>query len=226
MLYIVATPIGNLGDITDRAKEILGSCELVIAENPMHSKRLFNHFTLPKKRFLQFADFNEESSLPKILEEIKKVEVGGGNTVLISDAGMPGISDPGFRVVRAAVLAGITISPIPGASAAVAALAASGLPTDKFIFFGFPPKTEVKLVKLMEEAKNIEATSVFYESPQRIVKTLGYIANAFPDSKVCVARELTKIHEEFLRGAAKEISDILSARPSIKGEITVIVSFK
>jgi 16S rRNA (cytidine1402-2'-O)-methyltransferase len=226
MLYIIATPLGNLGDITDRAKELLGSCDLVIAENPLHSKRLFDHFDLPKKRFLQFADFNEERALDQVLTEIKKIEVAGGNSALISDAGMPGISDPGFRVVRAAVAEGIVVSPIPGASAAVSALAASGLPTDKFVFFGFPPKTEPKLLRLMEEAKSIDATAVLYESPQRIVKTLSYIAGAYPEAQVCVARELTKIHEEFVRGSVQTVHELLAARPSIKGEITLVLSFK
>ncbi len=139
---------------------------------------------------------------------------------------MPGISDPGFRVVRAAIAEEIMVSPIPGASAAVSALAASGLPTDKFIFFGFPPKTEPKFLKLMEEAKSIDATAVLYESPQRIVKSLGFIASTYPEAHVCVARELTKIHEEFLRGSAQEVTGVLNSRPSVKGEITLVVSFK
>jgi 16S rRNA (cytidine1402-2'-O)-methyltransferase len=226
MLYIIATPLGNLGDISNRAKELLGSCDLVIAENPLHSKRLFDHFDLPKKRFMQFADFNEERALAQVMTEIDKVEAAGGNTALISDAGMPGISDPGFRVVRAAVAGNINVSPIPGASAAVSALAASGLPTDKFVFFGFPPKTRPKLLKLMEEAKSIDATAVLYESPQRIVKTLGYIADIYPGAQVCVARELTKIHEEFVRGTVGMVLTELTGRSSIKGEITLVVSFK
>lgn len=226
MLYIVATPIGNLADMSQRAKTILSEAELIIAENPSHSRKLFEHFELGKKRFAQFAEHNEEASVGRIIAEIKTFDALGKHVVLISDAGMPGISDPGFRVVRAAVAAGITVSPIPGPSAGISALAASGLPTDKFVFFGFLPKTEPKLVAQLKQAQSIEATAVFYESPQRIIKTLGYIAKRFPQAKVCVGRELSKIHEEFTRGSAAEVLDIFEKKPSVKGEITVIVSFK
>jgi 16S rRNA (cytidine1402-2'-O)-methyltransferase len=226
MLYIVATPLGNLSDLSPRAKEILSNCELIIAENPSHSRHLFDYFELPKKRFAQFAEHNEESAVAKIVKEISALDAAGKDAALISDAGMPGISDPGFRVVRAALAENIKVSPIPGPSAAVSALAASGLPTDKFVFFGFLPKTEVKVVSQLEQAKNIQATAVFYESPQRIVKTLGFIAGHFPEAKISVARELTKIHEEFVRGGAEDVVAEFKKRPSIKGEITVVVSFK
>lgn len=226
MLYIVATPIGNLSDLSSRAKEILSKCELVIAENPSHSRHLFDYFELPKKRFVQFAEHNEESAAARIVADIAKLDAAGKDIALISDAGMPGISDPGFRIVRAALAQNIKVSPIPGASAAISAVAASGLPTDKFVFFGFLPKTEVKVVSQLKQAESIEATAVFYESPQRILKTLGFIAKHFPTAKVSVARELTKIHEEFVRGSAQQALDEFKKRASIKGEITVVVSFK
>lgn len=221
MLYILSSPIGNLSDISDRAKEILHKVDWVIAENPLHSKILTDHVGATGKRFSQFADHNEEQALPKLIEELASKDA-----VLISDAGTPGISDPGFRLVRAAIKAGIGVTPIPGPNAAITALCASGLPTDKFIFLGFVPKTEIKFTNILEEARNIEATIIFYESPHRIGKTIGFIANKWPEANVVVARELTKLHEEFIRGQALEVAEKINTRNSIKGEITVLVSFK
>lgn len=221
MLYILSSPIGNLSDITDRAKETLRNVDWIIAENPSHSKILIDHVGASGKRFSQFADHNEEQALPKLLAELSLKDA-----VLISDAGTPGISDPGFRLVRAAIKAGIQVTPIPGPNAAITALCASGLPTDKFIFLGFVPKTEIKFTNILEEASNIEATIIFYESPHRIVKTLAFIANKWPTANVVIARELTKMHEEFIRGQALDVAEELKVRNSIKGEITVLVSFK
>ena len=221
MLYILATPLGNLGDISERAKETLKSVDLIIAENPSYSKRLLDHLDITDKKVVQFAEHNEEASLPKIIAQLHTE-----TAVLISDAGTPGISDPGFRLVREAVREGIEVSPIPGPNAAITALCASGLPTDKFIFLGFVPKTEIKLTRELEASKQIEATTVFYESPHRIIKTIEYIHNSWPDANVVIARELTKIHEEFIRGKASEVLSNLKSRPSIKGEIVVVVSFK
>lgn len=221
MLYILSTPIGNLSDLSERAKQTLAECDLVIAENPSYSKRLFEHLNIPAKKFIQFAEHNEQVKLPLILKELKDK-----NAVLLSDAGTPGISDPGFRVVRAAIASEIQVVPIPGPNAAITALCASGLPTDKFIFLGFVPKTEIKFTNELKSAEDLEATIVFYESPHRIIKSVGFIANSWPSAKVVVARELTKIHEEFIRGTAIEVKTKLEARTSIKGEITVLVSFK
>jgi len=221
MLYILATPLGNLGDITDRAKKVLAEVDLVIAENPAYSKRLLDHLQIKGKKMAQFAEHNEVTALPKLIEQLRTL-----NAALISDAGTPGISDPGFRLVREAISQGIEVSPIPGANAAISALCASGLPTDKFIFLGFVPKTEVKLTLELQAAKEIEATVVFYESPHRIEKTVGYIAKTWQEANVVVARELTKMHEEFIRGSATEVLANLAARPSIKGEITVVLAWK
>jgi 16S rRNA (cytidine1402-2'-O)-methyltransferase len=218
MLYIVATPLGNLGDISERAKRTLAGVNLIIAENPAYTRKLVEG---AGKKYIQLADHNEATALPKILRELAQQDA-----VLVSDAGTPGISDPGFKLVREAIAAGIKVSPIPGPSAAIAALCAAGLPTDKFLFLGFVPKTEVKLVRELEGAEAAGATAVFYESPQRVVKSVGYIATKWPMAKVCVARELTKIHEEFVRGTATEVLKDLKSRASIKGEITVLVSFK
>lgn len=226
MLYILATPIGNLRDLSDRAKETLQKVDFIIAENPGYSKRLLDHLTslgitVPEKRFMQFAEHNEQQALPKIIAELKTKDA-----VLLSDAGTPGISDPGFRLIREAIREGIAVTPIPGPNAATAALSASGLPTDKFIFLGFVPKSEVKLTNVLSEAKEIEATVIFYESPQRIIKTVGIIANTWPEANIVIAREITKLHEEFLRGTALDVLGKLNARQSIKGEITVVLSFK
>ena len=221
MLYVVATPIGNLGDITLRAIETLKACDFVIAENPHYSKRLLEHIHVWPKEMVQFAEYNEQ----QILKELTR-RLGKENGCLITDAGTPGISDPGFRLVRECAKENVQIIPIPGANAAIAALSASGLPTDKFLFLGFLQKTAVKTVGALQDAANAEATAIFYESPERILKTLSYVANAFPTSQVVAAREITKLHEEFIRGTPMQVMDSLKERTSIKGEFTVMISFK
>ena len=251
MLYVVATPIGNLGDITLRAIKVLKSCDFVIAENPAYSRRLLQYIesisvtdqstnndavitpsvtettteaispTNTKKPMVQFAEHNEQQILKELTRRLSKE-----TACLITDAGTPGISDPGFRLVRECVKEGIEVIPIPGASAAITALSASGLPTDKFMFLGFLQKTAVKTVGALQSAADAEATAVFYESPERILKTLSYVANAFPASQVVAARELTKLHEEFIRGTPMQVMDSLKDRSSIKGEFTILISFK
>ena len=221
MLYIVATPIGNLGDITLRAIETLKTCDLVIAENPLYSQRLLKHIGAWPKRMTQLADYNEQQIVKELARELSKIE-----GCLISDAGTPAISDPGFRLVRECIAQDVPVVPIPGPSAAIAALSASGLPTDRFLFLGFLQKTAVKTVGALQTAKDAEATAIFYESPERITKTLSFIANAFPNCQVVAAREITKIHEEFIRGTPAEVLESLKNRQSIKGELTILISFK
>jgi 16S rRNA (cytidine1402-2'-O)-methyltransferase len=221
MLYIVPTPLGNLEDITARAKNQLSACDFIIAENPSQTHKLLQLLGLPKKEIKQFADHNEHKVINQLLERIK-IETA----CLVSDAGTPGISDPGFRLVRAARKANINVVSLPGPNAAITALAGSGLPTDKFLFVGFFPKTEPKLIRVVQEAKQISATLIGYESPQRLLKTLGYIATTFPDANIVVARELTKMHEEYQTGNANELIKIFEAKPSIKGEVTMVISFK
>ncbi len=259
MLYVVATPIGNLGDITLRAIETLTACDFVIAENPNYSKRLLQYIdslpviaripsavegdeaisiqgkiastyaeasadrsaALAKKEIVQFAEHNEQQVVKDLTRRLQK-----SDGCLITDAGTPGISDPGFRLVRECVKEKVQVVPIPGASASIAALSASGLPTDRFLFLGFLQKTAIKSVEALEAAQQAGATAIFYESAERILKTLNYIANAFPTSQVVVARELTKMHEEFIRGTPMQVSDELKKRQSIKGELTVLISFK
>lgn len=221
MLYIVATPIGNLKDLSFRAVEVLKSCDFVLAENPLYSKRLLEHIGAWPKEMVQFAEHNEQ----QILKDTTR-RLGKQDGCLITDAGTPGISDPGFRLVRECAKENVAVVPIPGPNAAITALSASGLPTDKFMFLGFLQKTAAKTVSALQDAANAESTAIFYESPERILKTLSYISNAFPTSQVVAARELTKVHEEFIRGSAGEVLEKLKERSSIKGEFTVLVSFK
>ncbi|QQS22906.1 16S rRNA (cytidine(1402)-2'-O)-methyltransferase [bacterium] len=221
MLYIVPTPLGNLDDITNRARTALEECDFVIAENPSQTHKLFQLLKLPKKEVIQLADHNEKIVATKITVRLKTE-----TACLVSDAGTPTISDPGFRLVRECREQGIEIVSLPGPNAAITALAGSGLPTDKFIFVGFFPKTEPKLINIIEESKDIEATLIGYESPQRIVKTVTAIDKTFPDAKICMARELTKMHEEYLNGSPKAVLEILNSRQAIKGEITLLISFK
>jgi 16S rRNA (cytidine1402-2'-O)-methyltransferase len=221
MLFVVATPIGNLGDITLRAIETLKSCDFVIAENPSYSQRLLQHIDIRGKEVFQFAEHNEQQVVKELARRLIKQ-----SGALITDAGTPGVSDPGFRLVRECVAQEVQVIPIPGANAAVAALSASGQPTDRFMFLGFLQKTAAKTVSALQAAESAEATAVFYESPERILKTLSYIANAFPTSQVVIARELTKMHEEFIRGNPLDVIHQLQEKPSIKGELTVLVSFK
>ena len=221
MLTIVPTPIGNLGDITLRAIDALKSCDFIIAENPAHSGKLLQHLNIPKKTLVQFAEHNELKMLPKIISILENQ-----NGVMVSDAGTPGIADPGFRLVRACKEKGIAVSALPGANAAITALSASGLPTDSFLFLGFLGKTEQKIKQAMEKVKLAEATGIFYESPQRITKTLRILGLNFPDANFVIARELTKVHEEYISGKASELLNLISKRQSLKGEIVLLVTFK
>ncbi len=221
MLYIVPTPIGNLEDITERAKQALGVCDFIVCENPSTTAKLLQLLKLPKKQLIQLADFNEQKTVPEIIERVKNQ-----TACLVSDAGTPTISDPGFKLVRECRQQGIEIISLPGASAVITALAGSGLPTDKFMFVGFLPKTEIKLAKSLEEAKTTESTLIAYESPQRILKTVTLINKLFPDCKIAIARELSKMHEEYLYGTTIEVLEKLKAKTTIKGEIVLLVSFK
>lgn len=221
MLYVVATPIGNLEDITYRAVRVLSEANILIAENPSHSQKLLQHYKITGKKIVQFADHNEAKILPKLIELLKTQD-----GAIMSDAGTPGVSDPGFRLVRACIEAGVPVTPLPGPSASISALSASGLPTDRFLFVGFLPKTLPKLKSILEMGDSTESTIICYESPQRISKTITSIAEIYPDSKIVIAREVSKLHEEFIRGTAREVVDQLKQKVSIKGEITLLVAFK
>ncbi len=217
-LYVVATPIGNMEDITFRVVQTLKSVDYVLAESPHHSKRLFEKYSISTRLVKYNDDYNVKMIIEKAIDDIKN----GMSIALITDAGTPTISDPGYRIVRACRENGLNVVPIPGPSALIAALSASGLPTDKFIFLGFLPKGPNKKRKTLKES-DVGGTIVLYESPNRILKTLEAIKDALGERNVVVARELTKIHEEFLFGRVSEVLEKLSSYPSIKGEFVVLV---
>lgn len=218
ILYLVATPIGNLEDITLRALRILKEVDVVAAEDTRRTGQLLKHFEISKP-LLSYFQFNEARRSEEILQRLQR----GEKVALVTDAGTPGISDPGERVVKAAVAAGFKVEPIPGPCALVAGLTASGLPSDEFHFVGFLPHKSGQRRNLLEKLKSIPGTLVFYESPYRILKMLEELADIYPDRQVVLARELTKKFEEFLRGSAKDLFTQLQQR-SIKGEFVVMVA--
>ncbi len=217
-LYVVATPIGNLKDITLRALEVLKSVKYIACEDTRVTKKLLSHYGIEGKKLISYHEHNEEEASEKILKVLKEEDVA-----LVSDAGTPCISDPGYRVVKKAWENGFNVSPIPGAFAGAAALSASGLPSDKFLFLGFLPNKEKQKKDLLEEYKILEVTLIIYESPHRLLKTLQLIAEICPESKVVVAKELTKIHEKFIRGTSKEVYKYFQDNPEIlKGEFVIL----
>ena len=217
-LHVVATPIGNLGDITLRALATLAAAETVLCEDTRTSGKLMERFAI-RTRLSPYHEHNAQKVRPEILERLKH----GATIALISDAGMPLVSDPGYRLVKEAVEQGIPVTACPGPSAVLTGLALSGLPTDRFLFAGFVPQKQGERMKLFAEFAKLKATLIFFESPHRIVETLNDLSTALPGRRVAVTRELTKLHEEVLRGAASEIAAELSARAAVKGEITLLV---
>lgn len=217
-LYLVATPIGNLEDITLRALRVLRECDVVAAEDTRRSGQLLKHFGISKP-LLSYFQFNEARRSEEIIERLRR----GEKVALVTDAGSPGISDPGERVVKAAVAAGFRVESVPGACALVAALTASGLSTDEFYFVGFLPHKSGQRRNQLESLKAIAGTLIFYESPYRIEKILGELNEIFPDREIVLARELTKKFEEFLRGKSGELLDLAKKR-SLKGEFVVLVA--
>ncbi len=217
MLYLVATPIGNLGDITFRAVEVLKHCDVILCEDTRHSGKLLNHYeiTTPRKSYHMF---NEARREPEILERLRN----GQDVALISDAGTPGISDPGQRLVRACAEAELPVTAIPGPCAAIQGLVASGLDSTQFQFLGFLPKKPGKLRKALQAALDYPGTSIVYESPHRLHKSLKALAELSPETPVVVARELTKKFEEYRRGTAPELLEHYLAKPP-KGEIVLLI---
>jgi 16S rRNA (cytidine1402-2'-O)-methyltransferase len=216
-LYIVATPIGNLGDVTYRAIETLGKVHIVAAEDTRRSRILLNHYQLRTP----LSSYNSYNKIKKGREFISVLNKGN-DVALISDAGTPGISDPLFHLVQSAIEEEITIHPIPGPAAVLAALNVSGLPMDRFLFEGFLPRKKGRKTRL-EELACSERTVVIYESPNRIEKTLTDILKYFGSRQTVIARELTKIHEEAIRGSLEELISITQNR-KLKGEITLVIS--
>jgi 16S rRNA (cytidine1402-2'-O)-methyltransferase len=217
-LYVVATPIGNMGDITLRALSTLAAADLVLCEDTRTSGKLMERFGI-RARLSPYHEHNARKVRPEILNRL----AGGAAIALISDAGMPLVSDPGYRLVKEAAERGIAVTACPGPSAVLTGLALSGLPTDRFLFAGFVPQKQGERRKLLAEFASLKATLVFFESPHRIVETLQDLAALLPGRGVAVTRELTKLHEEVLRGSAMEIAAELAARPAVKGEITLLV---
>lgn len=220
-LYIIATPIGNLGDFSPRAIEVLNHVEAVACEDTRTSGFLLHHFEI-KKPMISFHSHNEH----KRLQDLTNLLDGGSDVALISDAGMPAISDPGFLAVRQAHLMGHTVIVIPGPSAAISALAASGLPSDRFTFEGFLPQKKGRKTRI-EQLSDETRTMIFFESPYRILKLLDELSTVFgPDRLACFGRELTKKFEENRRGTLAELAQLLRDKPSIKGEFVLVVAGK
>jgi 16S rRNA (cytidine1402-2'-O)-methyltransferase len=216
-LYLVATPIGNLEDITLRALRTLKECDVVAAEDTRHTGQLLKHFGISKP-LLSYFQFNEAKRSEEIIERLRR----GEKVALVTDAGSPGISDPGERVVQAALAAGLRVEPVPGPCALVAALTASGLATDEFHFVGFLPHKSAQRRNQLEKLKPCSGTLVLYESPHRIEKLVAELCEVMPDRPVVLARELTKKFEEFLRGKPPELLEQLKQRP-LKGEFVVLI---
>ncbi len=219
-LYLVATPIGNLEDITLRALRVLRECDVVAAEDTRRTGQLLKHFGISQP-LLSYFQFNEARRSEEIIARLAR----GEKIALVTDAGSPGISDPGGRVVKAAIAAGFRVESVPGACALVAALTASGLPTDEFHFAGFLPHKSGQRRNRLESLVTISGTLAFYESPFRVEKLLGELVEVFPEREVVLARELTKKFEEFLRGHPAELLTVVQKRP-LKGEFVVLVGPK
>src|ERR1700674_3618467 len=218
-LYLVATPIGNLEDITLRAVRVLKESDLIACEDTRQTQKLLNHYGLTT-RTIGYHEHNEMTRSAELVLELER----GARVALVTDAGMPGISDPGYRLISLAIRHHVPVVPIPGASAFLAALVASGLPADSFRFSGFLPAKSGQRRKLLESVRESPRTQVFYEAPHRLLETLSDVSEILgEDRHVVVAREVTKIHEEFLRGRAREILGQFKARGDVKGEITLLI---
>jgi len=219
-LYLVATPIGNLQDITLRALRVLQEVDLIACEDTRQTHKLLHHYAIAT-RTTSYHQHNERIRSAQLVKEIQE----GASVALVTDAGMPGISDPGYRLVTLAIRHHIRVVPIPGASAFLAALVASGLPTDSFRFGGFLPAKRGERRAALETVKNSPRTQVFYEAPHRALEALEDIVEVLgPNRPVVIAREVTKIHEEFLRGRAWDVLETMRSRQSVKGELTLLIA--
>jgi 16S rRNA (cytidine1402-2'-O)-methyltransferase len=219
-LYLIATPIGNLEDITLRALRVLKEVDLIACEDTRQTLKLLSNYGI-QTRLVSYHEHNEMTKAAELVVDLE----GGAKIALVTDAGMPGISDPGFRLIALAIRHHVPVVPIPGASAFLAALVASGLPTDSFRFSGFLPSKSGQRRKLLESVKDSPRTQVFYEAPHRLLETLGDVVEVLgSDRHVVVAREVTKLHEEFLRGRVREILEQLKARGDVRGEITLLIA--
>jgi len=219
-LFVVATPIGNLEDLTFRALKTLKSVEVIACEDTRHTLKLLNRYEL-KKKLISYFRPREKEKIPQILAVLEK----GGDVALVSDAGTPGISDPGFPLIREALARNIEVIPIPGVAAVTAALSAAGLPTHRFVFMGFPPVKRTAARKWLAPLEFEEGTAVIYLPPRKLLIFLDLIEEILGPREVVVARELTKLHEEFARGTPEELKTSFEGR-AVKGEITLLVGGK
>jgi 16S rRNA (cytidine1402-2'-O)-methyltransferase len=218
-LYLVGTPIGNLEDITLRALRVLKQADLIACEDTRQTQKLLNHFNISTKA-TSYHEHNEKTRAEELVRELER----GIRIALVTDAGMPGISDPGYRLVSLAIGRGLPVIPIPGASAFLSATVASGLPTDSFRFSGFLPAKRGQRRQSLEQLRSSQQTEVFYEAPHRIVEAVEDVVEVLGRSRqIVVARELTKLYEEFLRGTAFEVLETLKQRQEVKGEITLLI---
>ncbi len=218
MLYLISTPIGNLRDISLRALEVLGACAYVLCEDTRRTRTLLDHYKI-QKPLRSYHKFNEKRKTDEILQDLKD----GCDICLVSDAGTPGISDPGEYLVQQCHVAGCAVSVIPGPCAAIGALSLSGFPTERFQMVGFLPKKKGALTRLFSEILSYPGTSICYESPYRLVKSLGLLASLTETAKVAVVRELTKIHEECLRASPQKLVEHFTKKTP-KGEIVLLIS--
>src|SRR2546425_1812550 len=219
VLYLVATPIGNMEDITLRALRVLKEVELIACEDTRQTQKLLNHYGITT-RSISYHEHNEMTRAAELIVDLEQ----GTRMALVTDAGMPGISDPGFRLISLAIRHHVPVVPIPGASAFLAALVASGLPADSFRFSGFLPPKRGQRLKMLESIQASPRTQVFYEAPHRVKEAVEDIVEVLgAERHIVIAREVTKIHEEFLRGRASEILQMLNARAEIRGEITLLI---
>lgn len=218
-LYLVATPIGNLEDITFRAVRVLKEVDVIACEDTRQTQKLLNHYGI-STRTISYHEHNEMTRAAELVKEMQE----GASVALVTDAGMPGISDPGFRLISLAIRHHLPVVPVPGASAFLAALVASGMPTDSFRFSGFLPAKRGDRRSALEAIQTSPRTQVFYEAPHRLLDTLADVCEILGSGRhIVVAREVTKLHEEFLRGRAADVLEILKSRPAIKGEITLLI---
>ena len=218
-LYLVATPIGNLDDVSKRALQVLQDVHMVACEDTRHTQILLRRYEIRAKHLTSYTEFNHKRKVAELVGQLGR----GWDVALVTDAGTPGLSDPGEQLVRAAIDAGHEIVPIPGPAAAIAALVASGLPTREFTFVGFVEKKSGPRRRLLERLLGEGRTIVIYESPYRVADLLADLAAIAPDARVVVARELTKMHEELVRGSASELASRFEKTPA-KGEVTVVIA--
>lgn len=216
-LYIVGTPIGNLEDITLRALRILKEVDVIACEDTRHTQKLLNHYNIDKK-LVSYHEHNEMTRSPELLIQLEQ----GATVALVSDAGMPLVSDPGYRLVTLCVRHKILVVPIPGPSAMLAALAGAGLPNEEFLFVGFLPARSGERRRMLERLRIEERTIIFYEAPHRVAESVADLLDILGDRPACIAREISKLHEEFLRGRLSQLAESLAERPA-RGEITLLV---